>query len=216
MGQPTGGADGKADARTPDATTSARARILRAAAALFARNGVPATGVDRLIDEADVAKATFYRHFSSKDELVAAWLRSPEARWLDEVLAGVDPEAPPMRRLLDIWPLVGGWQERNGAEGCPYLNTLVELRDPDKEAYAEVVSFVGEVQSWFTRTAAEAGLRDPDALGERLRVLMMGALMAVRFEGSGQPLDVARSMAIDLLAGWTGRTAAETEAAAGS
>jgi AcrR family transcriptional regulator len=196
---------------TPD-TTPARSRILRTAASLFARDGVPSTGVDRLIEEADVAKATFYRHFASKDALVAAWLRSPEARWLD-VLSELDPEAPPLRRLLDIWPLVAEWQERAGSPGCPYLNTLVEIRDPDKEAYAEVVSFIGEVESWFTRTAAEADLPDPETLGERLRVLMMGALMAVRLDGSGGPLEVARWIAVSILASNTGRTPEEIEAA---
>ena len=66
--------------RTGSATprASARDRILAAAGQLFAEQGVRATGVDALIATADVAKATFYRHFPSKDDLIVAWLQEPE------------------------------------------------------------------------------------------------------------------------------------------
>ena len=62
-----------------------RDRIVGAAAELFYRKGIRATGVDTLIEQADVAKSTFYRHFRSKDELIVAWLRSSQARWIDAV-----------------------------------------------------------------------------------------------------------------------------------
>src|ERR1700694_4431274 len=64
-----------------------RDRILAAASALFARNGIRAVGVDAIIAAAGVAKASFYRHFRSKDDLVVAWLRDGRARWLDRVRA---------------------------------------------------------------------------------------------------------------------------------
>jgi AcrR family transcriptional regulator len=59
----------------------ARQRLLLAASELFYRDGISATGVDALTEAAKVAKATFYRHFPSKDDLVMAWLQQPEARW---------------------------------------------------------------------------------------------------------------------------------------
>jgi AcrR family transcriptional regulator len=59
---------------------AARDRIVAAASDLFFRRGIRATGVDTLIERADVAKSTFYRHFRSKDDLIVAWLRSADAR----------------------------------------------------------------------------------------------------------------------------------------
>ncbi|MGL5012068.1 MAG: TetR/AcrR family transcriptional regulator, partial [Paracoccaceae bacterium] len=60
------------------APPSARDRIVTTAGSLFYREGYRAIGVDRVIAEADVAKATFYRHFPSKDDLIVAWVETAE------------------------------------------------------------------------------------------------------------------------------------------
>ena len=176
-----------------------RERILATAARLFQRDGIPGTGVDRLIDEAGVAKATFYRHFASKDDLVVAWLRSAEARWIDEVAGAIDHSLPPIEQIDRFWSVVADWQERHDCAGCPYLNTLVEIRDPDGPALGEVASYIGEVEAWFSSAAAAGGIPEPETVGRRLRILLMGALMAVRFAGTPEPLDVARRTALDVL-----------------
>ena len=85
---------------------SARDRILLSAASLFAGGRIRVTGVDALIARADVAKATFYRHFPSKDDVVAGWLQRPEARWLDVVVG----ELEDLHRSFD-WSTSGGRRE---------------------------------------------------------------------------------------------------------
>ena len=74
------------------ARASARDRLVTAASRLFYQNGILPTGVDSVISAAGVAKATFYRHFPSKDDLVVAWLRDPRARWFDRVRAQAEAE----------------------------------------------------------------------------------------------------------------------------
>jgi hypothetical protein len=107
---------------------------------------------------------------------------------------------------LGFWDRLGDWQEDIGFLGCPFLNTLVEVHDPGEPARAEVVSFIGEVESFFATTARAAGLPRSGELGHVLRVITMGALMAVRMERSRAPIDVGRATAFDLLASWTGAT----------
>jgi len=191
----------------------ARDRIVGAAADLFFSKGIRATGVDTLIEHAGVAKSTFYRLFRSKDQLVVAWLRSPQARWIDVVTAGLDEaRTPPARALVEFWDRLGDWAEREGFLGCPYLKTLAEVEEPSHVARHEVEAFVHEVDDFFTGTAAACGLRDPRELGLRLRLLAMGALTAIVVEPSREPLDRARDVTVHVLASWQGMTRSETEA----
>jgi AcrR family transcriptional regulator len=180
---------------------SARERILESAAALFPGGRVRVTGVDALIAHADVAKATFYRHFPSKDDLVAAWLQSSQARWLDIVVSELEGRGyTPLGKLIGFWEVMGEWAEGEQFRGCPYLNTLVEIRDPDHPAYPEVRSYIDEVEAYLSRTAVEAGIRDAPSMGRQLRFLAMGTWLAIVFEASIRPAATARDMAVALLA----------------
>jgi AcrR family transcriptional regulator len=199
---------GPSNEREPDA----RDRILQAASELFYRDGISASGVDTLIDRAKVAKATFYRHFPSKDDLILAWLRGPDARWIDWVVPELERRAEaPLQRIVEFWDVLGDWLERNDFVGCPFLNTLVEIRDPDAPARREVDSFVMEVEDYLGRTAAAADLDDPAVLARRLRYIAMAAFMGTRLERSRAPIETARVSAIELLAARLGSTPQEVE-----
>jgi AcrR family transcriptional regulator len=199
---------GPSNEQEPDA----RDRILQAASELFYRDGISASGVDTLIDRAKVAKATFYRHFPSKDDLILAWLRGPDARWIDWVVPELERRAEaPLQRIVEFWDVLGDWLERNDFVGCPFLNTLVEIRDPDAPARREVDSFVMEVEDYLRRTAAAAGLDGPAELGRRLRYIAMAAFMGTRLERSRAPIETARVSAVELLAVRLGSTPQEVE-----
>ena len=189
---------------------SARDRILMSAASLFAGGRIRATGVDSVIAGADVAKATFYRHFPSKDDVVAAWLRTPDARWLDVVVGELEG-SPPLRRLVDFWGAIGRWAEEERFQGCPFLNTLGEIRDHDHPAYPLVSSYIGEVEAYLSSTALEAGIDDAPSMGRQLRFLAMGTWMAMVYEASTAPAVTARTMAVDLLVARLGTNAEDVE-----
>jgi AcrR family transcriptional regulator len=192
--------------------TSARDRILQSAAELFPGGRIRVTGVDALIAHADVAKATFYRHFPSKDDLVAAWLRSPDARWLDVVVAElVGRGFTPLGRLVGFWEVLGEWAETEQFRGCPFLNTLAEIRDPDHPAYPEVESYINEVEAYLSRTAVEAGIHDAPTMARQLRFLAMGTWLAIVFEASIRPTVTARAMAVALLAAQMETTSDDVE-----
>jgi AcrR family transcriptional regulator len=190
----------------------ARDRILRAASELFYRDGILATGVDTLIDQANVAKATFYRHFPSKDALVLAWLRGQDARWIDSVVPELERRAQaPLERLVGFWDVLGDWLEQRDFVGCPFLNTLVEIRDPEATARREVESYMGEVEDFLCRTAEAARLTDPAEFARRMRYITMGLFMGVRIERSRAPIETGRASAVALLAIWLETTPEEVE-----
>ena len=108
----------------PVRDSAARQRILLTAHDLFYRDGVRATGIDRVIAESGVTKATFYRHFPSKNELVRAFLEYRHLRWMawfDEALQrhGGGPAA--------IVPSLEEWFRGEGFRGCAFINSLGEL-----------------------------------------------------------------------------------------
>jgi AcrR family transcriptional regulator len=189
--------------RDGDVHVPARQRILTAAAMLFLPNGFTASGVDAVIERAKVAKATFYRQFPSKDDLVVAWLQSPDARWLDDVAAElVARDLEPLRALVEFWDALADWCERHAFSGCPYLNSLVEIGETDHPAREQVASFVREVERFFEQMARAGGLSTPLDWALRQRTLAMGSLIAIKLERSRAPMERARAMTADLLVTW--------------
>jgi len=196
----------------PPSDASARDRILHSAAVLFPGARIRVTGVDALIEGAGVAKATFYRHFPSKDDVVAAWLEGTQARWLDAVVATLEEkETTPLGRLVGFWEVMGAWAEGEAFRGCPYLNTLGEIRDREHPAFPAIRSFISEVQAYFTKTATEAGVPGADELGRELLSLAMGTWTAMVFEASTRPASTARAVAVTLVATRLGTSPEEIE-----
>ena len=174
----------------------ARERILAAATTLFHREGIHATGVERLIEHAHVSKRTFYQHFSSKNDLVEEYLRrlhraggAPSEQAIDTA------DAPPRARLLAIFDSAPGDRFR----GCPFHNAAVEAAD----AMPGVEDIVHEHKLDFTarliRAATEAGARDPYQLGNQLAVLFEGARALATSLTDTAPLLHARSAAETLI-----------------
>jgi AcrR family transcriptional regulator len=182
------------------ARASARDRLLAAAAQLFYENGIQATGVDSIIDAAGVAKATFYRHYPSKDDLVAAWLRDPRARWLDRLRAQVEAlDAEPAEKIPRFFDALADWLESGGYRGCPYLNAAIEITDPTHPARSVVVDYLQEIEDYLVGLVAAAGYRHPQRLGEQLQALVTGATSLAVARGSSASVTAAREAALRLL-----------------
>jgi AcrR family transcriptional regulator len=188
--------------RTPEIAPIAgpRERILAAAALLFAENGPGQTGVDLLIEAAGVAKATFYRHFPSKDALILAWLRDPQTRWFDRVRATAEARAAtPGELVARLFDAVAEWLEAEDFLGCPYLNTAVEISSPgDPEAEA-IRDYLGEIGAYLEAAVAAAGHRDADRLGRELHVLLAGSISLGVANRTSAHVRAARGAALDLL-----------------
>ena len=154
-----------------------RDRILAAASRLFAEVGVRATGVDSLIDTAGVAKATFYRHFPSKDDLIVAWLEDEQTWWFDQMRAQVEARtSKPGEIVPELFGAVIAWLEAGDYRGCPYLNTSVEFPDSTHRAVPVVRSHLREIERYLQETVSAAGHDDADRLGTELQTLLAGSI----------------------------------------
>lgn len=108
---------------------SARRRLLDTATRLFYEGGIHAVGIDRIIAEAGVAKATFYKHFPSKDDLVVAYLEEIDRHGRAAVAAL--PKQPPRKMISAIMERISEAVTAGGWRGCPFLNAAAEYPDPD-------------------------------------------------------------------------------------
>jgi AcrR family transcriptional regulator len=173
----------------------ARERILETAYELFSRRGVRDVGIDEVIERAGVAKATLYRHFPSKDDLVIAFLELREERW---TLAWVEAEAKrrgatPEEQLLAIFELFDEWFHRDDFEACSFINVLLEMGPAHRVGQASV-RHLASIRSVVGRLAEEAGLRDPESFAHSWHILMKGSIVSAT-EGDAEAAQRARSMA---------------------
>jgi AcrR family transcriptional regulator len=172
-----------------------RERILDTSYELFSRRGIRAVGVDELIEHAGVAKATLYRHFPSKDDLVVAFLERREQRWTRE---WVEKEArrrasSPDEQLLAIFDAFDEWFRREDFEACSFINVLLEL-GPRHPAGGASVRHLENIRSIVRGLAEEAGLREPSSFARSWHILMKGSIIAAA-EGDVDAAQRGRSMA---------------------
>ena len=180
--------------------TGPRARILAAAGTLFAENGIARTGVDSLIDAAGVAKATFYRHFPSKDALVVAWLEDPRTRWFDRIRAVAEARAAtPADVIPQLFEAVADWLEGGDFVGCPYLNTSVEVSDPTHPASDAVRGYLAEIGAYLEECVAAGGRDDAVQLGRELHALLAGSIALGVANRTSSYVMVARDAAVELI-----------------
>jgi AcrR family transcriptional regulator len=161
-----------------------RERILAAAGDLFYRHGIRAVGVDAIADAAGTNKMTLYRHFPSKDELVAEYLRcqAAEADAACDVFAQRhpnDPRAQLKNWLAEMAAHVAAADER----GCPLANAAVELPDKKHPARCVIENFKLSQRKRLAALCRDAGLSDPDMLADELHLLIEGARVSAQSIG---------------------------------
>lgn len=180
-----------------DATVrpGARERIERAAARLFYRNGIHATGVDLVAREAGVSKRTLYQHFASKNDLVDNYLRRIDTRGLVMEKRLNDGDLPARDRLLSIFEIPGSEVVR----GCPFHNAAVESAGALSGADAIVRAHKERFIRRLVALAQEAGAADAHSLGHQLAVLFEGASAMATSLNDTAPVVHARAAAATLI-----------------
>jgi AcrR family transcriptional regulator len=167
-----------------DERISPRERILSVASDLFYRHGIRAIGVETIAAAAETNKMTLYRHFSSKNELVAEYLRrlAEQAKSSWDQLETDHPGDPPTQLrawLEDMAAHVASSDER----GCPLANAAVELPDKDHPARRVIEAFKSAQRERLIQLCAAAALAEPEILADELFLLLEGARVTAQSMG---------------------------------
>jgi len=163
----------------------ARARILAAAAELFYQHGIRAVGVEAIAEAAGTNKMTLYRHFSSKDELVAEYLRQSAAAanecW--ERFA----QAHPGDSLAQLWAWIeemAGHLAQPNERGCALANAAIELPEKDHPARRVIEENKKAHRQRLVQLSEAAGLSEPEMLADELHLLLEGARVTAQSIGT--------------------------------
>ena len=165
-----------------------RERILEAARDLFYREGINAVSVDAIAAAADTNKMTLYRHFASKDELVAAYLQAlaaeGEALWETARAAHPGDADAQLRFLLRH---VSQFAAESNGRGCALANAAVELAERRHPARRVVEAHKRQQCERLVALVREAGYAEPERVAEELFLLIEGARVTVQSVGREGP-----------------------------
>jgi AcrR family transcriptional regulator len=156
--------------------SEARSRLLETATRLFYAEGIHSVGIDRIVAEAKVTRATLYRHFPGKEELVVAYLQAVHHVERDQVDAVLGRDQPAADTLRAVAKSIADGIQSAGFRGCAFLNAVAEYPDPEHPVHKTVLAH----REWFLRTITDllgkVGETPPELAGRHFVMLRDGAM----------------------------------------
>jgi AcrR family transcriptional regulator len=179
---------------------SAHGRLLNAATHLFCKNGINATGIDAIIEEAGTAKTTLYKLFGSKTNLVNAVLESEGRQWREWFIGAMEEGGGDAQaKLTRIFPALKSWFAEERFYGCPFINAVGE-HDKDQKQFRNIaMKHKKVVLGHIEKLAGELGSSQPAVLAHQLGLLIDGAIVAAMISRDQGVADTAALAASPLL-----------------
>ncbi|MDQ0674465.1 AcrR family transcriptional regulator [Pseudarthrobacter siccitolerans] len=172
----------------------ARQRLLEAADRLFYAEGVHTVGIDRVIEEAGVAKGSLFYNFSGKEELVAAYLAGRDQRRRDRIARYQQGLEDPVEKLLAMFDSLQEAVTEPGYKGCAFANANAEALPDSMEARA-LRTFRDWLSTMILALCQEAGFDDPAGVAARLELLYDGAVANSQLDAHTDAVRLAKELA---------------------
>ena len=178
---------------------TARDRIIDTALNLFYKQGYLATGINQIIAESQVAKATFYAQFPSKEALCIAYLQARHTIWMGWLIDSIQRNATPKEKLIGIFSFLKQWLQESNYRGCAFLNIISEVPRSDSEIRNEVIKHKNGLQKYIKETIIDMFDSDqgkfhidPDKLAKTVYVLVEGAIVSSQNYNAIWPIETAQ------------------------
>lgn len=175
-----------------------REKLLNTASDLFHRQGFHSTGINQIIREAGVAKATFYHHFPSKEALGMAWLDHVHQDWNERLREHTEAVATPGKKILAVFAFLTAYLRASNFRGCVFLNVLSEFPEKDNPLRVRVTNHKEEVrkliEGYAEQLSADGKPLKPKkikALAETVFLLLEGAYVESQVTGDVWPVEAA-------------------------
>jgi AcrR family transcriptional regulator len=180
-------------------TSKARQRILETADRLFYEEGFRSVGIDRIIAESEVAKATLYVHFPSKDDLILAVLEHRELSTDEFFRSAMKRHARAKGPLGPFFAALKEWFESPGFRGCAFQNAAVELADPAHPGTEYSRGYKRRFGEFLRGLIEESVSAKGAKLAPAISLLVEGAIITAAMQGKSDAVDVARDAALSLV-----------------
>lgn len=185
-------------------STSARERLLAAADHLFYSQGYHATGINQIIDEAEVAKASFYNHFQSKDELALAYLKDRHERRLASLREQVEVHASIEKRISDVFEHLETFALEDQFRGCGQLNMAAEFPKDDHPVRVQIRTHKQSVRNFLRNllsgSSSGEAKENAEQLARSVYLLYEAALVESQTLSDLWPIQKAKEAALRLVA----------------
>lgn len=168
---------------TPDTSTDIQTRLLRATETLIYQGGIHATGMDAIVKASGVARKSVYKHYPTKDALVAAALQARDERWMQWFIAATTQAATPRARLLSVFDALQEWFASDGFHGCAFINAAGEIGDAEHPIRKVSRLHKERLLSHVLSLVQAAGLPKPEETARQWLVLIDGAIAVALVTG---------------------------------
>jgi len=168
---------------TPDTPTDIQTRLLRATETLIYQGGIHATGMDAIVKASGVARKSVYKHYPTKDALVAAALQARDERWMQWFIAATTQAATPRARLLSVFDALQEWFASDGFHGCAFINAAGEIGDAEHPIRKVSRLHKERLLSHVLSLMQAAGLPEPEETARQWLVLIYGAIAVALVTG---------------------------------
>jgi len=187
--------------RSDPGQLGARERILRTALILFNQKGVHRTGTDLIIEQANVAKMTFYRLFASKSRLIAECLRLRDAEWFALLRRHVDRHRGALARALALFDAFEEWFQQPDFAGCPFIRGLYDFNfeEDDEEIVGVIRSHFTAIQDLVTALVKAVRPKDYEEIAPLFMSLLSGSIVVAQVSRTSRIARLNRAQAAALL-----------------
>jgi AcrR family transcriptional regulator len=168
---------GSSDDHPAQRRSPARERLLETASQVFYEEGINAVSVDRVIEAASGTRSTFYRHFPSKDDLVAAYLSNRDEQIRAACAAAAELEPDPAGLLALVMHAIGDELCGPGFRGCPFINAAAEFPERDSIVHHAVTTHRSWFRSLVLDLVTRSGADEPESAARTLLMLRDGAMV---------------------------------------
>ncbi|MBO3457533.1 TetR/AcrR family transcriptional regulator [Aetokthonos hydrillicola Thurmond2011] len=178
-------------------------KILETACRLFYEQGYHVTGINQLIAEAGVAKASFYHHFSSKEELCVAYLNKRHLDWFSWLQEEVEKNQDHQERLLSLFTFLERWLSNSNYRGCAFINIASEFPLPESKIRLAVIEHKNALRDYIRDLVSKLDIEDKKHntvfLVDAIYVLFEGAITSSQLYCSVQSIHAAREAVRQLI-----------------
>ena len=178
-------------------------RIIETASDLFYHNGYNQTGINQIIAEANVAKASMYQHFRSKEDIAVAYLKRRHINWMGSLEDFVSPNRTNKEKLIASFDYLNSWLNTVAFRGCGWQNIITDLPSDHDKIRNQAVLHKNEVRSWVHKLLNEDGkyaTEQAKQLGDQVVILLEGAIILSQIQKDEWPIKAAKDAAVRLLA----------------
>jgi len=183
-------------------TLNVRERIIKTASILFYENGYTQTGINQIIEEANIAKTSLYYYFESKEDIAVVYLQRKHVLWMSQLAYCSIGKKNTKEIILEVFKYMDTWSKEVEYRGCSWQNIFTELPMDHHKIREQVLLSKNQMRKWLRDTIKEDeqyNTKEANEIGDQILVLMEGSYILSQIQKKAWPIKNAKKVCARLL-----------------